>query len=96
MKQHGLTVFLYTSYEKKEFTDAMWETYRMRYCRRWPLQGILAFYLLQWRGSSNQEVDFPSPTYQDIRPREVRQVEFHIENGELRLYGYPTEQERAW
>tara|TARA_B100000767_G_scaffold266479_1_gene283901 strand:+ start:1861 stop:2421 length:561 start_codon:yes stop_codon:yes gene_type:complete len=97
VKEHGMTVFLYTGYEKKEFSEAMWETYHAcdivvtgRY------RESLRSTFLQWRGSSNQEVDFPSPAYQDIRPREVRQVEFHIENGELRLYGYPTEHERAW
>jgi len=97
VKQHGLTVFLYTGYEKKEFTEAMWETYHA--CDivvAGRFRESLRSTFLQWRGSSNQVVDFPSPTYQDIRPREVRQVEFHIENGELRLYGYPTEQEQAW
>ena len=94
VKSMELSVFLYTGYAKKEFTAEMWDCYNLsdivvsgRYVES------LRDTTMQWTGSSNQLVEFPTDRYQDIKQKHAREVEFHIVDGKLKIYGYPTELE---
>ena len=95
VKSEGLSVFLYTGYEKKEFTPTMKECVALsdivisgRYVeqKRNPH--------LRWRGSSNQIIEFPTERYSSFPINEVREVEVHIGQGNAMVYGYPNEDEK--
>lgn len=95
VKSEGLSVFLYTGYEKKEFTPTMKECVALsdivisgRYVeqKRNPH--------LRWRGSSNQKIEFPSDRYASLPINEIREVEVHISDGNAMIYGYPNEDEK--
>ncbi len=96
VKSEGLSVFLYTGYQKKEFTPTMKECVALsdivisgRYVdqKRNPH--------LRWRGSSNQIIEFPTDRYSSLPINEVREVEVHIGQGNAMIYGYPTEDEKV-
>jgi anaerobic ribonucleoside-triphosphate reductase activating protein len=94
VKEHNLTVFLYTGYTEKEF-DAT-----MRQCAELSDILIAGRYIeskrnthLRWRGSSNQIIQFPTGYYNGEDLEEVREVEVHISGGNANVYGYPTEEE---
>ena len=94
VKSLGLSVFLYTGYNKKEFSELMWQCYYKsdivvsgRYLEKKRSTTV------QWRGSSNQVIDFPTKRYSNIEIKSVRQIEYHMVDGQLRVYGYPDDDE---
>ena len=94
VKDHDLTVFLYTGYTEKEFDVTM------KQCAELSDILIAGRYIeskrntyLRWRGSSNQIIQFPTGIYCDEDLFEVREVEVHISGGNAEVYGYPTEEE---
>lgn len=94
VKEHDLTVFLYTGYTKKEFDTTM------NKCAELSDILIAGRYIeskrntyLRWRGSSNQIIEFPTGHYNGEDLTEVREVEVHISGGNAEVYGYPTEEE---
>lgn len=89
-KRLGLTVFVYTGYTMDEFSPAMERCFLAsdivvtgRYLH------TLRDTTLRWRGSSNQEVHFPTGHYRHLEVEEQHEVEVHIsETGELEMFGY--------
>ena len=95
VKSEGLSVFLYTGYERKEFTPTMEE------CAKLSDIVISGRYIkqkrdphLRWRGSTNQTIEFPTDRYSSLSISEVREVEVHIGRGNAMIYGYPNEEEK--
>ena len=92
VKQLGLTVMLYTGYEKAEFNDLMWQCFNSsdlviagRYREEWRDVGLI------WRGSTNQILESPTGHYDVAKFEESQEVEIHIdhETNEVTLTGYP-------
>lgn len=92
-KRLGLTVFVYTGYTMDEFSPAMERCFLTsdivvtgRYVH------ALRDTTLRWRGSSNQEVHFPTDHYRHLDVEEQHEVEVHISGtGELKIFGYAPE-----
>ena len=94
-KQSDLTVFLYTGYEPKEFDETM------QSCFDSSDIVVTGRYVeskrdvsLKWRGSNNQVVHFPTLRYRGLEVKEAREIEIQIVNGSIKMYGYPTDEER--
>lgn len=92
VKQLGLTVMLYTGYEKAEFNDLMWQCFNSsdlviagRYRKELRDVGLI------WRGSTNQILESPTGHYDVAKFEESQEVEIHIdhETNEVTLTGYP-------
>ena len=92
VKQLGLTVMLYTGYEKAEFNDLMWQCFNSsdlviagRYRHDLRDVGLI------WRGSTNQILESPTGYYDVTKFEESQEVEIHIdhETNEVTLTGYP-------
>ena len=92
VKQLGLTVMLYTGYEKAEFNDLMWQCFNSsdlviagRY------RNDLRDVGLVWRGSTNQILESPTGYYDVTKFEESQEVEIHIdhETNQVTLTGYP-------
>jgi len=92
VKQLGLTVMLYTGYEKIEFNDLMWQCFNSsdlviagRYRDELRDVGLV------WRGSTNQILESPTGYYNVTKFEESQEVEIHIdhETNEVTLTGYP-------
>ena len=92
VKQLGLTVMLYTGYEKAEFNDLMWQCFNSsdlviagRYRNDFRDVGLI------WRGSTNQILESPTGHYDVAKFEESQEVEIHIdhETNEVTLTGYP-------
>ena len=92
VKQLGLTVMLYTGYEKAEFNDLMWQCFNSsdlviagRYREELRDVGLV------WRGSTNQILESPSGHYDVTIFEESQEIEVHIdhETNEVTLTGYP-------
>ena len=92
VKQLGLTVMLYTGYEKAEFNDLMWQCFNSsdlviagRYREELRDVGLI------WRGSTNQILESPTGHYDVAKFEESQEVEIHIdhETNEVTLTGYP-------
>jgi len=90
----GYTVFLYTGYEIREFDEVM------QNCFESSDIVITGRYVqsrrdtsLRWRGSTNQIVHFPTERYRDFDFDETRELEIHIKDGGMIIYGYPTKAE---
>ena len=92
VKQLGLTVMLYTGYEKAEFNDLMWQCFNSsdlviagRYREELRDVGLV------WRGSINQILESPSGYYDVTIFEESQEIEVHIdhETNEVTLTGYP-------
>ncbi len=92
VKQLGLTVMLYTGYEKAEFNDLMWQCFNSsdlviagRYREELRDVGLV------WRGSTNQILESPSGYYDVTIFEESQEIEVHIdhETNEVTLTGYP-------
>lgn len=93
-KELDYSIFLYTGYEIKEFDDVMQNCFDLsdivitgRYAQSRRNTS------LRWRGSTNQIVHFPTERYRDFDFNEAREIEIHIEDGGMSIYGYPTEAE---
>ena len=92
VKQLGLTVMLYTGYEKAEFNDLMWQCFNSsdlviagRYREELRDVGLV------WRGSTNQILESPTGYYDVTKFEESQEIEVHIdhETNEVTLTGYP-------
>ena len=92
VKQLGLTVMLYTGYEKAEFNDLMWQCFNSsdlviagRYRDELRDVGLV------WRGSTNQILESPTGYYDVTKFEESQEIEVHIdhETNEVTLTGYP-------
>ncbi len=92
VKQLGLTVMLYTGFEKAEFNDLMWQCFNSsdlviagRYRDELRDVGLV------WRGSTNQILESPTGYYDVTKFEESQEIEVHIdhETNEVTLTGYP-------
>ena len=98
VKEHGLTVVLYTGYNEEEIID---ENAKM--CFNAADIVIAGPYIkekrnlfLRWRGSENQNLIFHNKDYEKKYGDELKEniVELHIteENGEIVMIGFPVEE----
>jgi len=92
VKEEGMSVFLYTGYEKHEFDEAMTACYDLSdivVTGRYVASSRNTS--LRWRGSTNQEVNFPTERYRGMEFEDGTDVEISIDHdtGLVTVLGYP-------
>ena len=94
-EKSGLTIFIYSGFELAELSasgELFWLSELSDILVLGRYVQSLRTTTSQWRGSTNQQIVYPSGSREQEKPSEVNQTEIHIAlDGGLTILGYPDE-----